>query len=331
MKFHGTRWVIACLTIAAIAAPAGFAQQQSSASDPYQGVSQPPPDDAIVANQDAAAEATPPDAKPKPSPAVPVSRPSTASAATPSSPATSGSVRNDSSYDNTDYGIVTVPVSPKPANVPAPPAQGPVLHTRATQDPDADIVTNVVSRIQLPAGTEIRVRIAESLSTTQTQVDTPFSGRIMLDVLHSGSVIIPAGSTLRGQVVQVSQGHHFGSPATLQLRPDVVILPDGTAYHLKAEVVDSRANGTRTGSEGEIQPSSHVVKNSVKYGVGVGTGALVGGMLGGPPGLLLGSVVGAGVVTANIMLQHPQAAVVPAGSEIIFGLTEPLELVPTRN
>lgn len=325
MKFNGTRWALACLTIAAIAAPAALAQQQSSASDQYQGVSQPPPDDSIVANQDAATEATPSEAKPKPSPAVPVSQPSTA--ASPST--TSSSIRNDSSYDNTDFGIVTVPASKAPV-VPAP-AEGAVLHTRQTQDPDADIVTNKVSRNELPAGTEIRVRIADSLSTAETTVDSPFSGRIMLDVLHSGSVIIPAGSTLRGRVVQVSQGHHFSSPATLRLRPDVVILPDGTAYHLDAEVVDSEAKGTRTGSEGEIQPSSHVLKNSVLYGAGVGAGAVVGGVLGGPPGLLVGSVVGAGLVTTHILLQHPDAAVVPAGSEIIFGLNEPLTLVPTRN
>lgn len=325
MKFNGTRWALACLTIAAIAAPAAIAQQQSSASDQYQGVSQPPPDDSIVANQDAATEASPSEAKPKPSPAVPVSQPSTA--ASPST--TSSSIRNDSSYDNTDFGIVTVPASQAPV-VPAP-AEGAVLHTRQTQDPDADIVTNKVSRNELPAGTEIRVRIADSLSTAETAVDSPFSGRIMLDVLHSGSVIIPAGSTLRGRVVQVSQGHHFGSPATLRLRPDVVILPDGTAYHLDAEVVDSEAKGTRTGSEGEIQPSSHVLKNSVLYGAGVGTGAVVGGVLGGPPGLLVGSVVGAGLVTTHILLQHPDTAVVPAGSEIIFGLNEPLTLVPTRN
>ena len=331
MNFNGNRWAHACLAIAVIAAPAALAQQQSSASDSYQGVSQPPPDDSIVASQDAAAETTPPQAKPKPSPAVPVGNSSSSAASTSEHRANaSGPIRNDSSYDNTDFGIVTVPVSQAHQAAPVP-VEGAVLHTREAQDPDADIVTNVGSRNELPAGTEIRVRIAESLSTTQTTAGAPFSGRVMLNVLHSGSVIIPAGSTLRGRVVQVSQGHHLGSPATLRLRPDVVILPDGTAYHLEAEVVDSEAKGTRTGSEGEIQPSSHVVKNSVKYGVGVGTGALVGGELGGPPGLLVGSIVGAGVVTANILLQHPQAAVVPAGSEIIFGLTEPLALVPTRN
>jgi hypothetical protein len=169
------------------------------------------------------------------------------------------------------------------------------------------------------------------MSTTETTVGTPFHGQIMVDVMKGGSVIIPAGSTLRGRVVQVSQGHHFGSAATLRLRPDTVLLPDGTAYHLVAQVTNSEAAGTKTGSEGGIEPTSHVVKKTVEYGVGVGTGALVGGEIAGPPGLLAGSLVGAGLVTTHLLLQHPEAAVVPAGSEIIFSLTEPLDLTPTRN
>lgn len=329
MKINRNRWVLGCLSLAVMTAPAMFAQQQPSSSDPYQGVSQPPPDDTIVTTPDT----PPPATHPKPSPAI---------AATPAAPgttSTSSTSRSDSDsrYDNTDYGIVTVPVA-VPVQSKARDDQnssdssndGAVLHTR--DNTDDGIVTSINgSPNELAEGTEIRVRLADALSTTNTTVDTPFHGKILVDVMQGGSVIIPAGSTLRGRVVQVTQGHHFGSPATLRLRPDAVILPDGTAYHLYAQVLNSEAPGTRTGSEGGIEPSSHVVKKTAEYGVGVGAGALVGGELAGPPGLLAGSLVGAGLVTTHLFLQHPEAAVVPAGSEIIFSLTEPMDLTPTRN
>jgi hypothetical protein len=332
MNINLNRWTVAWLSIAVMAAPAAFAQQQPSASDQYQGVSQPPPDDAIVATPDTTS-ATPPAAAPqeKPSPAIPAAQASPA-VATPR-PVTRTSSNSDSRYDNTDFGIVTVPVRDNAQDnhdYSDSSNDGAVLHTREAGD--ADIVNpDAGPPNQLVEGTEIRVRIANALSTTDTAVGTPFHGKVMVDVMKGGSVIIPAGSTLRGRVVQVSQGHHFGSAATLRLRPDAVILPDGTAYHLVAEVTNSEARGTRTGSEGGIQPSSHVVKDSAEYGVGVGTGALVGGELAGPPGLLAGSLVGAGLVTTHLLLQHPEAAVVPAGSEIIFSLTEPLDMTPTRN
>lgn len=328
MKINGNRWVLACLSIAVMAAPAAFAQQQPSASDAYQGVSQ-PPDDAIVATPDTPPPAEQPAATPKPSPAIPAAAPSPAPAATPRYSAPSHP-QPDSSYDNTDFGIVTVPVSKNVQNDFDGSSDGAVLHTR--EDADYDIVNPPPGPAnELPAGTEIRVRLGDALSTSETTVGSPFHGQIMVDVLKGGSVIIPAGSTLRGRVVQVSQGHHFGPAATLRLRPDIVILPDGTAYHLHAQVYSSEAEGTKTGSEGGIKPTTHALKKTAEYGVGVGTGAMVGAELAGPAGALAGSLVGAGVITTHLLLQHPEAATVPAGSEVDFSLTEPLDMTPTRN
>lgn len=328
MRINGTRWALTCLCAAIATIPAVYAQQQSNTSSPYQGVSTPPPDDSIVANQETQDTSAPPPAvTPRPSPSVPAAATPTA----PPPPAVSHPrVSSDAQYDNTDYGIVTVPLAPGHDN-PQSDVEAPALHTRKTYNADNDIVNPQLPANELAQGTEIRVRIGDSLSTESTSVGSPFHGQVMFDVVQNGTVIIPAGSILRGRVTQVSQGHHFGPAATLRLRPDVIILPDGTAYHLYAQVMSSWADGTRTGSEGAIEPSSHAVKKTAEYGVGVGTGALVGAELAGPAGALAGSLVGAGLVTTHLLTQHPNAAQVPTGSEIIFSLTEPMDLTPTRN
>lgn len=333
MKINGNRLALACLSIAVVVAPATFAQQQSSASDPYQGVSQPPPDDSIVATPETPPPpAEQPAATPKPSAAIPISQPPAASPRYSAPAIASRRSTSDSQYDNTDFGIVTVPVPKGVQENFENPDEGAVLHTRENSDPDADIVNPPTGPAnELAEGTEIRIRLGDDLSTTETSIGTLFHGRILTNVMKGGSVIIPAGSTLRGRVVQVSQGHHFGPAATLRLRPDTVILPDGTAYHLYAEVVSTGADGTKVGTEGGIKPTAHVVKKTAEYGVGVGTGAMVGAELAGPAGALTGSLVGAGVITTHLLLQHPEAASVPAGSEITFSLTEPLDLTPTRN
>lgn len=350
MKPNSTRLTLACLAIAALAAPAGFAQQQSSIPDQYQGVSHPPLDDQIVATPDTPAPAPAQMVKPKPSPAVPMPPPpppstasETASAPIPApAPApgytprsdapvvTTGPSDNDTHrWDNTDYGIVTKPLPPGEDNPQTPPyaPDTTVLHVRDNPSPaGASGPSN-----QLPAGAQIRIRLAEALSTDDTQVGAPFHGKVILNVMENGSVIIPAGSMLRGRVVQVDQGHHFGPAASLRLRPDVVVLPDGTAYHLYAQVAYSNADGIQVGSEGAVQPTSHVVKKSIEYGATMGTGAIVGAALGGPPGALAGTLIGAGLVTTHLLLQHPDDASIPAGSDITFSLTEPLYLIPTRN
>lgn len=341
MKLNGVPWSLACVGIAMLAIPAAYAQQQPTTSSQYEGVSQPPPDDTIVATPDTPA---PTPVKPKPSPYVavpPPPPPATASASSDSTTAprysssdtpvvNTSSSNNTRRWDNTDYGIVTVPVPPgqDDPNIVPPNDDTAVLHVR---DNSSQFASGIGSANQLPAGTQIRIRIAEALSTGDTPLYTPFHGRVMVDVMQGGSVVIPAGSTLRGRVVEVSQGHHFGPGATLRLRPDMVILPDGTAYHIYAQVEASNADNTRIGTEGTIRPDSHVVKKGVEYGAGVGSGAIVGAALAGPPGALAGTVIGAGLVTTHLLMQHPDAAAVPAGSDITFGLTEPLYLIPTRN
>jgi hypothetical protein len=348
MKINGTRWAVVCLSLAVVAAPAAFAQQQQQNNNSqYQGVSHPPADDTIVATPEQPYD-TAPVTHPKPSPQVYAPPPPaqgqtthTSAVTTPAYTAytpgssTSNAANSQSRYDNTDYGIVTMPVTPQQAAQEG--SQGfsqntPTLQTRPTYNADNDIVTSVPgSPNALPEGTEIRVRLDNALSTNYTTAMTPFQGRVMVDVLNNGSVVIPAGSVLRGRVTEVAQGHHLGPAATLRLRPDMVILPDGSAYHLYAEAVDSEAPGTETGSEGGIHPNGHVVKKSLEYGVGVGTGAMVGAELAGPAGALAGSLIGAGLVTTHLLTQHPTAANIPAGSQIVFSLTEPMDLTPTRN
>jgi hypothetical protein len=321
-------WASAALAATIMVSSAAFAQQATN-SDPYSGVSQPPPDSTIQANPDA--QPAPPPAA-KPSPAVPAPAPDTSApaAAAPAPPPANppanayAPANAPAQENNPDYDIVTsVPGQSSPPTASA---------TLQTRNPDDSIVSAVPSNPNdLAEGTNIRVRLTEKLSTRETEAGSSFKGEVVKDVYKDGRVIIPAGSELKGRVVSVSQGHHFGPSATLRLRPDVVILPDGTAYHLFAQVAGSEAPGTRTDSEGGIQPKSQLVKNAAEYGIGTGTGAIIGAYAAGPGGALVGSIVGAGVITAHLLMQHPSAAVLPKGSIVTFSLTEPMELTPTRN
>jgi hypothetical protein len=313
MRKTGTSLALIAFASTLLLVPASFAQQ--AAQSPNTGVSNPPADDTITVSQDDPAPA------PKPSPAV-----AAAPAAPVNPPATTTA---SASASNPDEGIVTT--LPSSASTPAP-APSATLETRPAYNPDSDIVGYVPSpNNELAEGTNIRVRLLDSLSTKETNAGTAFKAQVATDVYKNGRVIIPAGSELRGRVVGVTQGHHFGTASTLRLRPDVVILPDGTAYHLFAQVIESKAPNTRTDSEGGIQPSSHLKKDAIEYGAGVGTGALVGAKIAGVHGAVIGSLVGAGVITVHMMMQHPEMAEVPKGSIVTFSLTEPMDLMPTRN
>src|SRR5580704_7622890 len=201
MRKTGTSLALIAFASTLLLVPAGFAQQ--AAQSPNTGVSNPPADDTITVSQDDPAPA------PKPSPAV-----AAAPAAPVNPPATTTA---SASASNPDEGIVTT--LPSSASTPAP-APSATLETRPAYNPDSDIVGYVPSpNNELAEGTNIRVRLLDSLSTKETNAGTAFKAQVATDVYKNGRVIIPAGSELRGRVVGVTQGHHFGTASTLRLRP----------------------------------------------------------------------------------------------------------------
>ena len=321
----------AALAAGLLLTPAAIFAQSQSQSAPsggsYQGVSTPPPDDVIEASPDPAS------APAKPSPGVPAASPAARPAYVPPSGSTASATADPS---NPDYGIVTS--VPGPAGIDsnggslAPASHSGTRLVSRPENADYDIVSMVPSPSnQLAEGTDIRVRLMQNLSTGTTQDGTSFRGQVAADVYKEGRVVIPVGSELRGRVLSVTQGHRMGAPATLRLRPEAVLLPDGTSYHLYAQAIHTDASGARTDAEGGIQPSSRVTRNLVELGAGSGGGAATGAIFGGPVGAGVGALVGAGIVTAHLLLQHPHQANVEQGAEVTFSLTEPMDLLPTRN
>jgi hypothetical protein len=279
--------------------------------DQYEGVSRPPSDATIETSPDAPPAAA---VAPKPAPGVPVAAPA---------PPQSG---------NPDDGMVTVAGTPAASVEPSQPAPTTPHLIARPENPDYGIVGVVPSPAnQLAEGTNIRVRLLESMSTQTAQDGAPFRAQVAADVYKDGRVVIPVGSELHGRIVSVTQGHRFGTPATLRLRPERVTLPDGSSYHLFAQAVHVDGPGIRTDEEGGIQPTSRITKNLVEYGAATGGGAATGAVFGGPAGAAAGAIVGAGIITTHLLLQHPQQAHVSEGEEVTFSLTEPMELVATRN
>ena len=55
-------------------------------------------------------------------------------------------------------------------------------------------------------------------------------------MIQDGQVLIPAGSEIDGKVISVSTGH-IGGHGSMRLRPETVILPDGSHFRLYAQTL----------------------------------------------------------------------------------------------
>jgi hypothetical protein len=307
---------ILAFTLFAVAS--AVSAQQGSQPNPYQGTSNPPPDDTIEVT-------TAP--QPKPQAGRPLN--ATATATTPAVASQEQAAPGNSPQDNPDAGSVSsqagVPVQSYGDGRIAP---APVLAARGyVVDPDGDIVHPApLGPGQLGEGTNIRVALLDRLSTWESERGQPFRSKVASDVLQGGQVMIPAGAEIDGRIVEVSSGH-LGGHGSMRLKPEAVILPDGTRYELRAEVTGTPGSRTRIGSEGTILPGSRIRRDEIEYGGAVGAGVITGAVIGGPVGAVTGGAIGAGAVTAHLLIDHPQATLEP-GAILQFTLTDTLSLTP---
>jgi hypothetical protein len=175
-------------------------------------------------------------------------------------------------------------------------------------------------------GTLIRVHLMEELSSGSSEKGQPFRSQVATDVLQDGQVVIPAGAEIDGVVTDVSTGR-FGGHGSLRLRPETVILENGSRFKLHAYVAGAPGTGTRVGSEGNITPGSRVEREGIIYGGAVGGGAIAGAMIGGPAGALVGTIVGAGVATTHLLVSHPQTTL-ERGTTLILTVSHSMSMVP---
>ena len=303
------------LTGATLALTGAFAVAQSTAKpSPYEGTSQPPASDVIRATESPAAAPT---AAPPPAVTVPT-LPSRQAPAVQQAPAP---------IANPNYGIVEVPVTTETGA----PAQQPTLRDKYGRpyNPDDDIVNSVPTPDNaLAKGTPIHTRLGRDLSSRENGVGTLFTADVDQDVVQNGRVIIPAGSVVHGRVTHADYGRRISGPASLRLLADEVVLPDGTRYNMSAvPSMTGRSTGTRVNSEGTILTRGNPKVLAAQYGIAGGAGALTGAYFGGPTGAIVGTGIGVGVITAHFLINR-QAADLPAGSSLTFGLKHAMQLNP---
>jgi hypothetical protein len=135
---------------------------------------------------------------------------------------------------------------------------------------------------------------------------------------------------LHGRVVYASAGNRLNGGSVIHLRPDEFVLPDGTRYHLRAQVIDTLGSDTKAKGEGNIVANEHGKRTIAELGLGAGSGAIVGAAVGAGVGAVVGTAVGAGVVTAH-WLRTNWSANLPAQSTVVFSLTDPMFLTPAQD
>lgn len=188
------------------------------------------------------------------------------------------------------------------------------------------VAAGAQTNMALPAGTSIKVKLENTLSTFTSKEGDAFSGRVADAVMLDGKTVIPVGATVQGRVTKINEPRRIAGKPTIGIFPEAVVLPNGERYMLNATLVDtSLRNGTDVNTEGQFKGDGHDGHDLVEMGMGTGAGMLVGGLAGGGKGLLIGGGVGATLTVAH-WLGKKRSAVLPSGTELMMELSRPMAM-----
>lgn len=187
------------------------------------------------------------------------------------------------------------------------------VRSSLSERPVAQRSAPTASFVEVPVGTEMDVRMTDSLDSGKAMVEDRFEGTTVADVQIGGRIAIPTGSVVRGVVTAVSPATRTNRTARMTVSFDQVTV-NGEAHPIRGTVTEAIEGSGIKGEAGRL-------------GVGAGAGAVIGGLLGGMKGALMGVAIGgAGTLAAT----EGKEVRVPQGTVLRVRLDSPVQMQAAR-
>jgi hypothetical protein len=165
----------------------------------------------------------------------------------------------------------------------------------------------------VPADTALRVRLDDTLSSTDSKIGDSFSAT----VVDRGEY---RNARVYGHISSITDSGRLKGNTTMMLRFDRLVMPDGRRSRLNAELVElyDAPSGEKVDVEGAIQSGGRGRTSVIHTAVGAGAGALLGGIFGGGKGAGIGSIVGGAGGLGTTAFHGHQKITLNSGLEMLI-------------
>lgn len=193
----------------------------------------------------------------------------------------------------------------------APPDQGPPNQAAPNQAVPPATLT-------LPAGTIIRVRSDEWLSSDRNLPGDTFSAVLEQPIVVDGWVVARRGQAETGTVSVAKKAGHGNGTSQLGVQLGELTLVDGQQVPLQTQMLQTTA-GTSHG------------RDAATVGTTTGVGAAIGAIAEGGTGAAIGAGVGAAAGLIAVVTTHGKPTIIPAETVLSFRLQAPVTISTERS
>lgn len=167
--------------------------------------------------------------------------------------------------------------------------------------------------LTIPAGTIVRARIDEWISTDRNVTGDSFSAVLDEPIVVNGWVVARRGQAQTGRVSLVKKGGHGGSASQLGVDLPELTLVDGQQLPLQTQLFQTSA-GTSHGRDAAVIGTTTTV------------GALIGAIVGRGTGAAIGAGIGATAGIAGVMSTPGKPTVISPETVLSFRLQAPVTI-----
>jgi len=187
--------------------------------------------------------------------------------------------------------------------------------------------------VTVPAGQNITAVSTTQISSSNAYTGQVYSIALASDFYYNGSLIAPAGSSVVGNVVEVTHAKRGSINGKLCIRFNQIVTPTGLQIPISAIIKTDDNSGVLVGGT-KMDVAKEYGKDMVA-GTAIGAlsgvvfGALAGGSVG--KGAALGTAVGAGGGVVKSVIDKGNDIDIPSGASFDIVLTQPITVTPSSS
>ena len=170
--------------------------------------------------------------------------------------------------------------------------------------------------INVPAGTDLKIRLNDTLSSKQNRVGDTFTATVINPSRYEEG-------TLRGHIAAIDKSGKIKGRTSMTLGFDSLALPNGRRDGLVRGYVTKvyGSDSGRADNEGNVESGSRTKQTVKRAGIGGVAGAVIGGIAGGGKGAAIGLLIGGAGGAGSLAIKGSKELKIESGTEMLVHVT----------
>ena len=165
----------------------------------------------------------------------------------------------------------------------------------------------------VPAGTQLRVRLNNTISSNDSRAGDRFTATVVNPARYEEARV-------NGHIRSIRKSGRVKGSTTMTLAFDSIRLADGRNGTLRGEVlrVYDSDSVKEVDEEGRVKSGGRGTQTLKRSGIGAVAGAVIGGIAGGRKGAAIGTIVGGAAGAGSIAVKGSKELKIESGTEMLI-------------